>query len=94
MERERKRERNHYLNNLSEFDPKFCLYSIFLNIFHLQSGQVQLHTFVFNLSSHKACKHLWKCAIEHHTFFRLKYHKPRIAKASQLFRLGSTFRYR
>ncbi|CAG9532332.1 unnamed protein product [Cercopithifilaria johnstoni] len=58
------------------------------------SGQVQLHTFVFNLSSHKACKHLWKCAIEHHTFFRLKYHKPRIAKASQLFRLGSTFRYR
>ncbi|KAL4002291.1 FERM central domain family protein [Acanthocheilonema viteae] len=58
------------------------------------SGQVQLHTFVFNLSSHKACKHLWKCAVEHHTFFRLKYHKPRIAKASQLFRLGSTFRYR
>uniref|UniRef100_A0A915PMW2 Moesin/ezrin/radixin homolog 1 n=1 Tax=Setaria digitata TaxID=48799 RepID=A0A915PMW2_9BILA len=58
------------------------------------SGQVQLHTFVFNLSSHKACKHLWKCAIEHHTFFRLKYHKPRIAKTSQLFRLGSTFRYR
>uniref|UniRef100_A0A0R3RKS2 FERM domain-containing protein n=1 Tax=Elaeophora elaphi TaxID=1147741 RepID=A0A0R3RKS2_9BILA len=58
------------------------------------SGQVQLHTFVFNLSSHKACKHLWKCAIEHHTFFRLKYHKPRITKASQLFRLGSTFRYR
>ncbi|MCP9259138.1 Yurt [Dirofilaria immitis] len=58
------------------------------------SGQVQLHTFVFNLSSHKACKHLWKCAIEHHTFFRLKYHKPRIAKSSQLFRLGSTFRYR
>uniref|UniRef100_A0A1I7VMB5 FERM domain-containing protein n=1 Tax=Loa loa TaxID=7209 RepID=A0A1I7VMB5_LOALO len=57
-------------------------------------GQVQLHTFVFNLSSHKACKHLWKCAIEHHTFFRLKYHKPRVAKASQLFRLGSTFRYR
>ncbi|VDK36747.1 unnamed protein product [Gongylonema pulchrum] len=58
------------------------------------SGQVQLHTFVFNLSSHKACKHLWKCAIEHHTFFRLKYHKPKSNKASQLFRLGSTFRYR
>ncbi|VDK86367.1 unnamed protein product [Litomosoides sigmodontis] len=58
------------------------------------SRQVQLHTFVFNLSSHKACKHLWKCAIEHHTFFRLKYYKPRIARASQLFRLGSTFRYR
>lgn len=71
---------------LLEFSTNFSLI--------LQSGQVQLHTFVFNLSSHKACKHLWKCAIEHHTFFRLKYHKPRIAKASQLFRLGSTFRYR
>uniref|UniRef100_A0A0N5AWH4 Moesin/ezrin/radixin homolog 1 n=1 Tax=Syphacia muris TaxID=451379 RepID=A0A0N5AWH4_9BILA len=57
------------------------------------SGQVQLHTFVFNLSSHKACKHLWKCAIEHHTFFRLKFHQTKTRKAS-LFRLGSTFKYR
>ncbi|VDD96428.1 unnamed protein product [Enterobius vermicularis] len=58
-----------------------------------QSGQVQLHTFVFNLSSHKACKHLWKCAIEHHTFFRLKFHQTKTRKSS-LFRLGSTFKYR
>lgn len=58
------------------------------------SGQVQLHTFVFNLASHKACKHLWKCAIEHHTFFRLKFHHSRQRKTSQLFRLGSTFKYR
>ncbi|KAH7731362.1 Ferm domain [Aphelenchoides avenae] len=55
---------------------------------------IQLHTFVFELTSHKACKHLWKCAIEHHTFFRLKFHKPPKRARDQLFRLGSTFKYR
>uniref|UniRef100_A0A9J2PLQ8 Moesin/ezrin/radixin homolog 1 n=1 Tax=Ascaris lumbricoides TaxID=6252 RepID=A0A9J2PLQ8_ASCLU len=58
------------------------------------SSQVQLHTFVFNLSSHKACKHLWKCAIEYHTFFRLKFHQAKQRKGAQFFRLGSTFKYR
>uniref|UniRef100_A0A915EWW7 Moesin/ezrin/radixin homolog 1 n=1 Tax=Ditylenchus dipsaci TaxID=166011 RepID=A0A915EWW7_9BILA len=58
------------------------------------TGQIQLHTFVFELSSHKACKHLWKCAIEHHTFFRLKFHRPPKHATRQLFRLGSTFKYR
>jgi hypothetical protein len=58
------------------------------------TGQIQLHTFVFDLSSHKACKHLWKCAIEHHTFFRLKFHRPPKQARAQLFRLGSTFKYR
>lgn len=58
------------------------------------TGQVQLHTFVFNLASHKACKHLWKCAIEHHTFFRLKSRSGVKQSRSQLFRLGSTFKYR
>ncbi|KAK6742463.1 hypothetical protein RB195_009997 [Necator americanus] len=58
------------------------------------TGQVQLHTFVFNLTSHKACKHLWKCAIEHHTFFRLKTRSCVKHSRSQLFRLGSTFKYR
>ncbi|KAK0417805.1 hypothetical protein QR680_013221 [Steinernema hermaphroditum] len=57
-------------------------------------GQIQLHTFVFNLASHKACKHLWKCAIEHHSFFRLKFHQPTRTSRTQLFRLGSTFKYR
>ncbi|CEF66755.1 Yurt gamma [Strongyloides ratti] len=59
-----------------------------------KKDRIQLHTFVFNLTSHKACKHLWKCAIEYHTFYRLKFHKTSKGPKTQLFRLGSTFKYR
>lgn len=34
-------------------------------------GQKQEHTFIFHLIDEKASKHLWKCAIEFHSFFRL-----------------------
>ncbi|XP_051574638.1 band 4.1-like protein 4B isoform X3 [Myxocyprinus asiaticus] len=58
-----------------------------------EKGREQEHTFVFQLSSSGECKHLWKCAVESHAFFRLR--QPAQSKRSHndFTRLGSRFRF-
>lgn len=47
-------------------------------------------TYGFETPSKSSCKHLWKCCVEHHAFFRLVQVPP---TAPDIFALGSRFRY-
>ncbi|KAM3173867.1 hypothetical protein ACTXT7_011704 [Hymenolepis weldensis] len=56
-----------------------------------KTRKVMEHTFVFVLPDVRGCKHLWKSAVEHHAFFRLRGIPKPPSKLQQFFRLKSRF---
>lgn len=58
-----------------------------------EQGRANEHTFPFYMQNKKAAKHLWKCAVEHHTFFRLNGPPKEPGVGNRLFRMNSRFRY-
>ncbi|XP_048259451.1 band 4.1-like protein 4 isoform X4 [Haliotis rufescens] len=50
------------------------------------------HTYAFELPTKTGCKHLWKCCVEHHAFFRLNQVADPLSRAGKLFRSGSKHR--
>ncbi|EAT46229.1 AAEL002571-PA, partial [Aedes aegypti] len=55
----------------------------------------EISTYGFETPKKSACKHLWKCCVEHHSFFRLVRTAPMQANsgAASLTSLSSKFRY-
>ncbi|XP_031568493.1 uncharacterized protein LOC116303153 isoform X2 [Actinia tenebrosa] len=62
-------------------------------ILEVQEDQKHADVYHYALPTAQAAKHLWKCAVEHHTFFRLIKPASKPKRTSSFLRFGSRFRY-
>ncbi len=77
--------------------PKILKISYKRNHFYLKLRPSEFEkyetTIGFRCPNHKAAKRLWKIAVEHHAFFRLREPEPKSAKTKLLPNFNSNFRY-
>lgn len=68
----------------------------FLIQYVIEIFQSEVSTYGFETPRKSACRHLWRCCVEHHAFFRLVRVAPMPQQegTGELFSLGSRFRYR
>ncbi|XP_048580090.1 uncharacterized protein LOC5514796 isoform X2 [Nematostella vectensis] len=86
--REKKKVGLHYWPRIAKMTFKKKNY-----LLDVQEEDRQVHSYIYTLSSAQAAKHLWKCAVEHHTFFRLVKPANKPKRTSSFLRFGSRFRY-
>lgn len=75
--------------------PTICItwfHSIVSNNIH--DKQNEISTYGFETPRKSACRHLWRCCVEHHAFFRLVRVLPIQSQDNEIFSLGSRFRFR
>lgn len=77
------------------FNKQTYVLSIFTNVYFMFL-QNEVSTYGFETPRKSACRHLWRCCVEHHAFFRLIRVAPLQSQEGpgELFSLGSRFRYR
>lgn len=75
--------------------PRITKMAFKKNRFLLELREAQRHTehFTYTCASSHDAKHLWKSAIEHHTFFRLVKTANKPARTSSFLRFGSRYRF-
>ncbi len=73
---------------------QYRYYGTYRTCFLLFSSQNEESTLGFETPSRQACKHLWRCCVEHHAFFRLVQTSPNFNGAGGVFTFkGSRVRF-